>query len=100
MSGYIRISTQQLSKDRDALQGEIKEIGGVVKELAEEMQLLGQTWEGPAWNTFQNQVSEDIENMQSVCEMLSVYLSHIEYAEREYRACENRIGHLVDSIRV
>lgn len=100
MGNYIRISTQQLSQDRNTLQEEIKGIGKAVEELSDEMQLLGQTWEGPAWNAFQVQVAEDIGNMQEICEKLSVYIRHIENAEKEYRTCNSQIGGIVDSIRV
>lgn len=100
MPNYIKVSTQRLNQDRDTIQSEMKDISRSIEELAEEMRLLGQTWEGPAWLAFQNQAAADIENMQMIYEKLSVYISHIEFAVKEYQKCENQVNSLVDSIRI
>lgn len=100
MANYIKIQTQRLEQDRDAIQDDMGAISALISELYEEMQLLGETWEGPAWHAFQNQVAEDIENMQMIHDKMKQYLSHMEYACREYRQCEKQISSLVDSIRV
>lgn len=100
MSNFIKVSVQRLNQDRDTIQNDMKDISKSIKELYDEMQLLGQTWEGPAWQAFQNQVAEDIRNMQDIYEKLSVYLSHMEYAGKQYQQCRNQVGSLVDSIRI
>lgn len=100
MGTYMKISTQRLEEDKAAIQNELKGISQSVEELSQEMQLLGQTWEGPAWAAFQNQAASDIENMQAIYEKLSVYISHMEYAVKEYRTCENQVGNLIDRIRI
>lgn len=100
MGTYMKVSTQRLEEDKAAIQNELKGISQSVEELSQEMQLLGQTWEGPAWDAFQNQAASDIENMQAIYEKLSAYISHMEYAAREYRTCENQVGNLIDRIRI
>lgn len=100
MGTYMKVSTQRLEEDKAGIQNELKGIGQSVEELSQEIQLLGQTWEGPAWAAFQNQAASDIENMQAIYEKLSVYISHIENASKEYRTCENQVGNLIDRIRI
>lgn len=100
MADYIRVSTGNIKRDRESIQNERKGIEQSVEDLYQEMQSLAQTWEGPAWQSFQGQVASDIENMYAVCEMISGFLSHMEYAENEYQRCENQVGSLVDSIRI
>lgn len=100
MADYIRVSIQQLVHDKDTIQGELGQVVDSIEQLREEMTLLGQTWEGPAWETFQNQVATDIENMQMVCSKIKEFLSHMEYAEKEYRVCEDQVRRLVDEIRI
>lgn len=100
MGTYMKVSTQRLEEDKAAIQNELKGISQSVEELSQEMQLLGQIWEGPAWAAFQNQAASDIENMQAIYEKLSAYISHMEYAAREYRTCENQVGNLIDRIRI
>ncbi len=100
MGEYIRISTERLRQDRSAIQREAAEIGKRVEELAQEMQMLGQTWEGAAWQAFQGQAADDLENMRQVCQNLSVYVEHMEYAEKEYKACESQVEELAESIRI
>ena len=98
MADYIRVSSGQIGQDYSSIQGEIKEIENAITSLAEEMQMLGQTWEGPAWNAFQNQVTSDIENMQQIYEKLSEFLQHIDYAKSSYGKCEMKVEQLVKSI--
>lgn len=98
MANYIKVSTQRLEQDRDSIQGELEGVRRAVERLGEEMQMLGQTWEGPAWQAFQNQAASDIENMQSVCSKINGFLRHMEYAGKEYRACESQVQDLVNSI--
>lgn len=100
MGTYMKVSTQRLEEDKAGIQNELKGIGQSVEELSQEIQLLGQTWEGPAWVAFQNQAASDIENMQAIYEKLSVYIGHIENASKEYRTCENQVGNLIDRIRI
>lgn len=100
MADYIKVSTQGIGRDKDSIQQELEGIGQSVESLYQEMQSLGQTWEGPAWQNFQGQVASDIENMQLICEKISGFLEHMEYARTEYQKCENQVGSLVDSIRI
>ncbi len=100
MSDYIRVSTDNINRDRESIQSELNGIDRAVNDLQQEMQSLSQTWEGPAWQNFQGQVSSDIENMHAVCEKVSGFISHMEYASREYQKCENQVQNLVNSIRV
>lgn len=98
MADYVKVSVLGIRGDRETIRTEISGIKEEVKSLYEEMQALGQTWEGAAWQTFQGQVTEDIENMQLVEERLAGYLSHMEYAEKEYHNCENQVQMLVRSL--
>lgn len=100
MAHEIRISTQRLEQDKETIRGEISSITKEIEALAEEMQALGMTWEGPAWQIFQNQVAADIENMQAVCSKITGFTDHMEYACKEYKECENRVRSLVQNIRI
>lgn len=100
MSDFVKVSTQRIHQDKEDILKELNGIGSDIEGLYQEMQALGQTWEGEAWQVFQKQMADDIENMRSVNEKLSVYIRHIEYAEQEYLKCEGNVARLIDSIRV
>lgn len=100
MADYIKVSTQRIRGDRELIQREMEGITASVEELIRGMQSLGGTWEGPAWQTFQNQVASDAERMKEICVQIGGYLQHIEYAENEYKKCENTVEQLISSIRI
>ncbi len=100
MADYIRVSVERIEQDKSAIQNEAEGIKNSVMELYQEMQSLGTTWEGPAWQAFQNQVAADIENMQEIQVKIMNYLEHIDYASREYGRCSGTIRQLVDNIRI
>ena len=100
MSDYIRVTTENIGRDKESIQNELSGIERAVDGLYQEMQSLSQTWEGPAWQNFQSQVSSDIENMHAVCEKVSGFVSHMEYALKEYQKCEDQVQSLVDNIRI
>lgn len=100
MGNYIRVSTEQLERDRTEIQEELSGIYKAVEELGDEMQSLAATWEGPAWQTFQSQVASDIENMQRINEKIAEFISHMEYAEKEYESCDNQVQDLIARIRI
>lgn len=100
MSDYIRVTTQNIDNDREHIQNELEGIRSSIEDISKEMELLGQTWEGPAWHTFQNQVAKDVEQMSIVYDKLSVFLEHMEYAGKEYRQCARQVENLIRQIRV
>lgn len=100
MSGYIRISTSRLRNDKKQIENDVKAACQEITGLAESMQQLSQTWEGAAWQAFQNQLAEDLENMQQVGKKLAEFLDHMNYAESQYRACEQEVENTVSRIRV
>lgn len=100
MANYIKVSTDRLHQDRDRISDEVNGLGKAVEQLADVMQSLGQTWEGPAWQTFQGQVASDIENMTEICKNLGTYLQHIEYAGKEYAQCETIVERAIRSLRI
>lgn len=98
MADHIKVSVSGIRRDRERILEETVGIRDEVQRLYEEMQALGQTWEGTAWQVFQAQVAADVENMQQVGEKLSVYLSHMEYAEKEYHSCENQVRGMINGL--
>lgn len=98
MANYIKVSTHGIYNDRESIQNELDGIKRAVDDLGQEMQALGQTWEGLAWSAFQAQVAKDMENMQSVCDRLVVFMTHMEYAETEYENCNKRVESLIRRI--
>ena len=100
MAEYIRVCTQQIDQDRNRIEEETRGVRSAVEELYREMQALGQTWEGPAWQTFQNQVASDIEHMRGIDIKLAEFMNHIEYASLEYKRCESKMEEVVRSIRI
>ena len=100
MADYIKVSSQRIGQDRASILGDLKEIKNAISSLENEMELLGQTWEGPAWNAFQNQVASDIENMQLIYDKLSDFMQQMEYAQKSYAKCETKVEQLIKSIRV
>lgn len=100
MADYIKVSDQQLGQDYNSIQGQLMEIENEITSLGEEMQMLGQTWEGPTWEAFQNQVAKDLENMQGIQKKLSEFLQHMEYAKSSYGECERKVEQLVQEIGI
>lgn len=100
MADYIKVSSERMGQDYSMIQGQLIEIETEIKALGEEMQMLGQTWEGPTWNAFQNQMARDLENMQQISKKLSDFLLHMEYAKSSYRECERKVEQLVQKIGI
>lgn len=98
MGDYIRVSTQNIDRDREKITGELEGISKAIEGLYQEMKALGSSWEGPAWNQFQQQVASDIENMCLICENLSGYLRRMEFASMEYRKSADKIENIVRRI--
>lgn len=100
MADYIKVSDQQIGQDYSSIQGQLMEIENEITVLGEEMQMLGETWEGPTWNAFQNQVAMDLENMQQIKKKLSEFLQHMEYAKSSYGSCERKVKQMVQQIEI
>lgn len=100
MVDYIRVSSERMGQDYSQIQGKLMEIENEITSLGEEMQMLGQTWEGPTWNAFQNQLARDLENMQQISKKLSEFVQHMEYAKSSYGECERKVEQLVRSIGI
>lgn len=100
MVDYIKVSDQHIGQDYNSIQGQLMEIENEIRTLREEMQMLGESWEGPAWKSFQNQVARDLENMQQIHRRLSDFLQHMEYAKSSYGECERKVEQLVQKIGI
>ncbi len=88
MSDTIRIDTPKMSKDISSLEQQISVLPGVIKEMKTQMHALGACWKGPAWNTFQNQVADDIAYMSEVYMFLSGYTKALGESASDYLKAE------------
>ncbi len=100
MQKFIKADTKDMARDRTEMQSEIEKIHKEVDELAEELALLANAWEGPAWETYQMQIAEDVEHIHGICDSLQHFLAHMTYAQQEYEKCEMEIKRLIDSIPI
>ncbi len=100
MADYIKVSSERMGQDYSLIQGQLMEIENEIRSLEEDMHLLGQSWEGPAWAAFQSQVDIDLENMQQISKNLSEFLQHMDYAKSSYGECERKVEELVRSIGI
>ena len=100
MANQIKVSVPRMKSDREQLQTELEKIPSYVQDLEASMKQLGTCWDGPAWLSFQSQVSSDILNMLDLYDWIRGYLERLSEAEKVYGECEKKGYEFVDKVRV
>ena len=91
MSDHIKVSVNRMRSDSDELQELIERLPQAIENLGNTMDALALCWEGPAFVSFQKQVSSDIDNMEKLYRFLSNYISHIETGSQKYLEAEQNV---------
>lgn len=84
MNDHIKVSVNQMHSDYVELTELIDRLPDAMKELESTMETLASCWEGVAWESFQKQVSSDIDNMSKLYRFLLNYVSHVETGRQKY----------------
>lgn len=100
MQNIMKVHVQNIVKDRMEMQLQLEKIYKDTNELFEELALLGESWEGPAWENYQMQVTNEIENIYGICDSLKQFLRQMEYTEQKYQNYNEEIRRLIDSIPI
>lgn len=89
MSNTITVSASRMGQDREHIGESMERAAAGVGELRDAMLALSACWEGPAWETFQNEVHESLNEMYELYSFFSEYVYRNKESESEYQKCEN-----------
>lgn len=71
MADIQRVSCNTMKRDAEALEAVLKKLPKEIERMQASMRNLAHCWEGPAWQVYQHQVNEDIQNMTEVYKNLA-----------------------------
>ena len=99
MTDYLKVSTTNMASDISELEGLLKAVPRLIEDLQSSMTSLGNCWEGEAWQAFQGQVSDDIDNMYELYRFLGTFLETFGNAADTYQQTEQSVYDAVHSIK-
>lgn len=89
-----------MTQDGENIAARAEDIMQDINSLADAMRELSVCWEGPAWNTFQNEVALSVQDMEEVCRFFSLYLNELNDSKRIYRKCETENRNRIRRVRI
>lgn len=69
-------------------------------EVVRHMEGLNAMWSGEAHDALLKRFKEDQANARKIIDFMKEILEDLNYAQTQYRGCENTVGSIVDSIKV
>ena len=99
MTDYLKVSTTSMASDINELEDLLKAVPNLIEDLQTNMTTLGTCWEGEAWQAFQGQVSDDIDNMYELYRFLSTFLEIFGNAADTYQQTEQAVYDSVQGIK-
>lgn len=99
-SNYIKINSDVLKRDASELKTLAQRSKLQLKDMKNEVNILGTMWSGPANDAFNKQFASDYEMFVELCVQVEKFSAELEKASNEYNSCENNVLNIVRSIRV
>lgn len=98
---------EQITNDLPRFENQIQEFSGALNNLKaefEEMSVrmgeLNGMWTGEAHDEFLRTFGEDARKVRSMLEYMEILLSNLNYADDEYRNCEQTVRNMIDQLNV
>jgi len=96
----LEIETHRLQGDIDSLTGELNALRSTGKEMMAGVDALSSMWEGQAKEAFTAQFRSDYETLNSMADVIQELIKCLENARSQYDACEQKVGSIINAIRV
>lgn len=97
---YIAIDTNILKRDEEIFREQMSLLKQEAELLMQEAEALPSMWEGPASQSFAEQMKQDYNRIAELCNGFAEYLSCMEDAERYYIQCENDVAGMINALKI
>ena len=71
MAGIQKVSCESMKRDAATLAEILGKMPKTIEQLHISLKNLARCWEGPAWNAYQNQVNQDIQEIYEIYNYLA-----------------------------
>lgn len=102
-----KVDIQEIAVNTDTLQSDIKnmqisldKVKRKTESMFQEIKILSGMWEGPAHDAFMRQFTVDYQKMKELQNVIGKLIDCMQYADKEYIACENEIYSIINTIRI
>ena len=96
----IEINTNMLADDINSMEQNVLQLEAEYNHMFQKLQELNRTWSGPANAAFAVQFAEDLETFKELTKTLQEMISGLKDAKQEYDSCEQRVGGIINTIRI
>lgn len=96
----IAVNTATLQNDINDMQEVLEKVKKRTQSMFDEIMELDSMWDGVAHMAFKQQFNQDYQKMVELCNTISSLIFCMQYAKKEYEACEKSIHSIVNSIRI
>ena len=100
MAAKIKVNTGSLDQTRKEIEGRLAQAKRSIEEIWQAMSALNSMWEGDAHAVFAKEVSEDIQQLQNMCDGIQEIIRYEGNAVTEYNKCEQQVGEIISQIRI
>lgn len=100
MSQEITVDTGLLANDINSLQNLLNNIKKDMDKMYDAVEVLNGMWDGEANEAFNQQFSQDHNDMKELCDTVQRIIDCLEYAKKEYNTCETEISSIISAISV
>lgn len=100
MNHYIKISTESLKSDSNAIFELAVAAEKQLQAINSEIEVLDNMWEGAANEAFTKQFTQDYEMFKRICKYVKDFAEDMNDAAIEYEECENSVRDAIKAIGV
>ena len=100
MADLIKVNTSRLKTDASDIRGHIKSIKKEIQDLKSHRAALDAMWDGESSEAFKAAFSADIKALEEIVKSIESLNGYEDNARQKYDECENRVGDLVNQIKV
>lgn len=96
----MEVITENLGKDILYLREILRELEQNKGQMEDEIGELNRMWKGSANDMFVKQFQLDCVSFENLCRTIEEMIRAMEHAKMEYEKCDNKVCHLIQSIRI
>lgn len=100
MAKEIEIDTRLLESDIMEMQTKLDVIKTDIDKMYEAVRILDSKWDGPSNDAFNQQFTNDYNQMKEICEDIQHVIKCLEFAKKTYNKCDSDIMDIVNSIKI
>lgn len=96
----FEVVTETLRSDAENMEGDIQTLSKVLDKIISDISTLNTMWEGSAKEAFNVQFEIDCEYIRETIKIIDNIAQKMKNAGNKYNQCENRVGELVNSLKI